>query len=100
MGEQSFKDLASYALACLTTPTSNAIVERIFILRHQYKDEKAKQNVSWNARSHTAHPYPPSFGQKCCKDFLVTEKMISLFNSDIRYTAKEDDDDLAILDSF
>ena len=100
MEEQPFKDLASYALACLTTPTSNAIVERIFSYVTNIKTKQRNRmsvgmlEAILRIRTHL------HFGQKCCKDFLVTEKMISLFNSDIMYTAKEDDDDLAILDSF
>ena len=42
------------------------------------------------------------FGEKCCRDFEVTEKMVSLFKSDIMYsTIKEYEGDyITILDNF
>ena len=40
---KSFKDLAKYALNCLVTPTSNAVVERIFSLVSAVKTKARNQ---------------------------------------------------------
>ncbi len=90
MGEEPFKDLASYALACLITPTSNAIVERISSYVTNIKNKQQNRMSIGMLEAIYTHLH---FGQTCCKDFQVTEKMISLFESDIIYATKEDDHD-------
>ena len=57
VGNSTYGDLAAYALACLTTPTSNAVVERIFIC-HRNKDKVKEPDDLFHARSHCKDSQP------------------------------------------
>ena len=57
VGNSTYGDLAAYALACLTTPTSNAVVERIFIC-HMNKDKVKEQDDLFHTRSHCKDSQP------------------------------------------
>lgn len=98
-GRRSFEELANYAMACLTTPTSNAVVERIFSTLTSVKT-KSRNRLSTEMldaiiriRSHL------SFQGKCCRDFKATPRMLELFNSANLY-GKEGPDDDDIMDVF
>ena len=79
MGEQSFKDYASYALACLTTRTSNAIVERIFSYVTNIKTKQRNRMSIEMLEAILRIRTNLHFGEECCRDFEVTDKMVSLF---------------------
>ncbi|KAK4313003.1 hypothetical protein Pmani_015614 [Petrolisthes manimaculis] len=88
-----FKELSEYALACLTTPVSNAVVERIFstVTNVKTKSRNRLQTDMLNAiiriRSHL------QFQGKCCKDFKVTTRMLELFNSANMYSTMDQTDE-------
>lgn len=82
-----FKDLATYALTCLITPCSNAVVERTFSLVTSIKT-KPRNRMQINMldalvriRSHLI------YSNKCCKDFIVTTDMLDRFNFKQVYSA-------------
>ena len=79
-GNSTYGDLVAYALACLTTPTNSAVVERIFSYVTEIKTK------SWNKMTSSmleaivrirTHLY---FKEKCCKNF-ATKRMLELFTS-------------------
>ncbi len=94
-GSITFGDLATYALACLTTPTSNAVVERVFSYvtgtKTKSRNRMSSPMLEAIVRIRT-HMY---FHEKCCKDFVATKRMLELFNSKNLYSqnAKENLDD-------
>ena len=45
LGDKSFKELATYALNCLTTPVSNAVVERTFSLPAAIKTKQQQDEI-------------------------------------------------------
>ncbi|KAG7174183.1 putative hAT family C-terminal dimerization region-containing protein 15 [Homarus americanus] len=94
-GKRPFEELGTYAMVCLTTPTSNAVVERIF---------STVTNVKTKSRNHLGSEMLDTiirvhshfqFQGKCCRDFKVTPHMMELFNS-----AKEEPGDEDELDVF
>ena len=80
-----FKELSVYVMACLTTPVSNAVVERIFSqvtivkskLRNRMKNETLDAIIRIRNHLH--------MDAKCCKDFVVSPRMLELFTSDVLY---------------
>ncbi|KAG7169528.1 hypothetical protein Hamer_G027703, partial [Homarus americanus] len=94
-GKRPFEELGTYAMACLTTPTSNA-VERIFSTVTNVKTNSRNRLCSEmlgtiiSVRSHL------QFQGKCCRDFKVTPHMMDLFNSANMSEKEEpgDDDEL------
>lgn len=80
-GNRPFEELGEYVMACLTTPTSNAVVERIFSsvtcvktkLRNRLSSTMLDAII--RIRAHL------QFKGKCCKHFEVTQHMLDLFNS-------------------
>ena len=80
-GERPYKEIASYALAALTIPTSNAIVERIF--SHVTNVKTKKRNLlSIKMLDSILHVRLHLQLKKiCCKDFMVTPAMIEKFSS-------------------
>ena len=87
LGKNPFKELATYALASLTNPVSNAVVERIFSqviaikmkLRNRMSVELLNALVRIRSKLH--------FEGKCCRDIIVTTQMLELFNSEQMYGA-------------
>ena len=100
LGEHPFGALANYALSCLTTPISNALVERIFSLVTSVKTKPRNRmstkllEVIVRIRLHL------QFGERCCKDFIVTPRMLSLFSMSYMYKRNETDIDHWIEDLF
>lgn len=80
-GNQPFKELGEYVMSCLTTPTSNAVVERLFSsvtcvktkLRNRLSSTMLDAII--RIRAHL------QFEGKCCRNFEVTQHMLDLFNS-------------------
>ena len=92
-GNAPFRELALYALTCMTTPVSNAVVERVFSTLTNVKT-KARNRLGSEMldaiiriRTHL------QFQGKCCKDFEVTETMIELFTSDNMYVTAVNNDE-------
>ena len=79
--ENCFEELAISALSAYCLPLSNAVVERIFShitnvkskLRNKLSTEVLSGIIRIKSRLH--------FSGKCCKDFTVTKKMLSMFNN-------------------
>ena len=99
-GKCIFKELADYALTCLTTPVSNAVVERIFSTVTNVKT-KARNRLQADMldsviriRSHL------QFQGKCCRDFTVTSHMLELFNSTNMYDSKDQESEADVLAYF
>ncbi|XP_068225886.1 protein FAM200C-like [Palaemon carinicauda] len=101
-GNQPFKELGNYAMACLTTPISNAVVERIFssvtCVKTKLRNRMSTAMLEAILRTRTHL----QFQGKCCKDFKVNQNMLELFNSVNMYEREESEgenaaDILAIL---
>jgi hypothetical protein len=60
---KAFEELATFALTCLITPVSNAVVERIFSLVSPIKTKA--RNIMQNFCFHT-----------CCKDFIASPEIL------------------------
>ena len=88
LGNNPYHDLATYALACLTTPTSNAVVERMFsyvtAVKTKSRNKMSSSMLKAIIRIRT-HLY---FKDKCCKDFVPSKRMLELFTKDIYKNAK------------
>nr|XP_047132553.1 SCAN domain-containing protein 3-like [Hydra vulgaris] len=81
----TFKNLANYALTCLITPVSNAVVERIFSLVSATKT-KARNRISINMLDAVVRIRSELIlSGKCCQDFTISKKMLTNFSSDIVY---------------
>ncbi|CAB3986321.1 zinc finger MYM-type 6-like [Paramuricea clavata] len=78
-----FEDLATFALACLTTPTSNAVVERMFSyvtrIKTKSRNKMSSSMLEAIVRIRT-HLY---FREMCCKDLKPSKRMLELFTKDI-----------------
>ncbi|KAG7159827.1 putative hAT family C-terminal dimerization region-containing protein 16 [Homarus americanus] len=89
--KRPFEELGTYAMACLTTPTSNAVVERIFSTVTNVKTKSRNRlgsemlDAIIRVRSHLQF-------QGCCRDFKVTPHMMELFNSANIYEKEEPGD--------
>ena len=86
VGNSTYGDLAAYALSCLITPTSNAVVERIFSyvtgIKTKSRNKMTSSMLEAIVRIRT-HLY---FKEKCCKNFVATKRMLELFTSKNMYT--------------
>jgi len=101
LGERPFKGLASYALSCLTTPTSNVVVERIFSYVTAVKTKPRNKMSPVMLEAIVRIKTNLHFENKCCKDFRVIPRMLELFNSSMYATEginEDDDDDVMMQD--
>lgn len=93
-GKYVFKELSNYVLACLTTPVSNAVVERIFSTVTNVKTKSRNRlhtdmlDSIIRIRSHL------QFQNKCCKDFKVTARMLQLFNAANMYATPNQEEEI------
>ena len=89
LGNSTYHDLATYALACLTTPTSNAVVEIMFSyvtgVKTKSRNKMSSSMLEAIVRIRT-HLY---FRGKCCKDFRPSKGMLDLFTQDIYKNAND-----------
>ena len=82
MGEKPFQELSKWAPSSLVTPASNAIVERIFSHVTNVKSKLRNRmnikmlNAICRIRCHL------QFRGLCCRDFVPSQAMLKLFNSD------------------
>ncbi|KAK3924462.1 Zinc finger MYM-type protein 1 [Frankliniella fusca] len=80
-GEYPFRELARFALRCLTIPISNAVVERIFsfLAAIKTKQRNRLQHLMLEAllriRAHS------KVSGVCCRTFIPSRNMISRFTS-------------------
>ena len=84
-GERAFDRVAMYALSCLTLPISNAVVERMFstvtLTKTEIKNRMKFQMLDALLRI----KMNLGFEKICCKGFIVTRKMLDLFNKQQMY---------------
>ena len=79
---QAFKELATFVLTCLTTPVSNAVVERIFSLASSVKT-KATNRMQLNLVDTIVRVRAELLlSSICCKDFTASPEMLKNFTSD------------------
>ena len=90
-GANPYKCLATYALACLSTPVSNAFVERMFSHVNAIKTDKRNRMELIMLESVTRVRTTVMVKGKCCKDFVVTKEMLQRFNSNMYHTAADDE---------
>lgn len=79
-GRKPYEALARYALAALTTPVSNALVERIFshvnAVKTKVRNRMKHKMLEAILRIRTTL----IMSGKCCKDLIITESMLEKFN--------------------
>jgi hypothetical protein len=97
---KTFKELSTFALTCLMTPVSNAVVERIFSLVSSIK-MKARNRMQLNLLDAVVRVRAELLlSNKCCKDFIASPEMLKNLTLDkvyaICYThsSGEDSDDM------
>ena len=78
-----FQDLAVYALTCLVTPVSNAVLERIFSLLTAVKTKPRNRMETELLDGIVRIRTDALLKGKCCKDLFILEKMLQRFKSDI-----------------
>ncbi|GFN83845.1 Zinc finger mym-type protein 1 [Plakobranchus ocellatus] len=88
LGHPSFKDISTYALTCLATPVSNAVVERVFSLVNAVKTKPRNRlqtdllDAIVRIRSNLI------LNGKCCQDFSASAAMISAHTSENLYMSQ------------
>jgi hypothetical protein len=81
----SFKELATFALTCLITRLSNAVVAKIFSLVSSIKT-KARNRMQPNLLDAVVRFRAELLlSSKCCKDFISSPEMLNNFTSDKVY---------------
>ncbi|CAK8682851.1 unnamed protein product [Clavelina lepadiformis] len=93
-----YKELAHYALACLATPVSNAIVERMFshVTCVKTKFRNRLKLPMLEAILRVRHCL--IMKGECCKKFDVTQRMFENFNSRMYDLENEDGNKFELLD--
>lgn len=81
LGDKPFKELAAYALNCLTTPVSNAVVERTFSLLASIKTKQRNRMKQELLNAIIRIRSKLQFGENCCVDFSTTKRMLELFTA-------------------
>ena len=88
MQHPQFKELAIFALTCLITPISNAVVERMFSLLTCIKT-KARNRLQLSLLEAIIRIRAEILtSNKCCKEFVPSPKMLNKFKADILYCKK------------
>jgi hypothetical protein len=73
---KAFKELATFALTCLITPVSIAVVERIFSLVSSIKT-KARNRMQLNLIDAIVRVRAELLlSSKCCKDFIASPEIL------------------------
>lgn len=84
-GSHPFTEISEYALSCLVTPVSNAVVERVFshvtYVKNKLRNRMGVRMLDAIIRIRT-HLH---FRGKCCKDFVPNQKMLQLFSTKNMY---------------
>lgn len=88
--DAKFAALANHALSCLSVPSSNATVERLFstvtFIKNKLCNRMSLKTLDTVTRIRTTL----YFQSKCCKDFSVTERMFQLFTTENMYQFDEE----------
>ena len=92
LGDKPFKELATYALNCLTTPVSNAVVERTFSLLASIKTKQRNRMKLELLNAITRIRSKLQFGENCCVDYNMSRRMLQLFTAKQLYTSQEKND--------
>ena len=83
VGNFVYKEFSQYALTCLTTPVSNAIVERMFShvlnIKNKTRNRFKVDMLDAIIRVKTGL----LMDGKCCTQFVPTPQMLQKFNADI-----------------
>ena len=83
LGGKPYKELAQYALACLSCPVSNAVVERIFsqvtVVKNKNRNQMSLKMLNAIVRIRTTL----HMNGQCCDKLAVTNDMLSRFQSDM-----------------
>ena len=82
-GIYAYRQLAAYALACLSTPVSNAFVERVFSYVNAIKTERRNRLGTKMVEAILRIRTTVMTQNKCCKDMVITRAMLERFNSDM-----------------
>ena len=90
MNSHPFKDLAEYALACLSTPVSNAVVERVFSQVTAVKTKTRNRMTSSTLSAIVRIRAHLHFRGICCRQFVPTQDMLRRFNTADMYGRGED----------
>ena len=85
----SFKDLADFALTCLVTPVSNAIVERVFSLVASVKTKARNRMQLQLLDSITRIRAEFLISRKCCNEFVPTQQMLDDFVAEKVYSTNQ-----------
>lgn len=99
-GSKPYEELAGYALSCLTTPVSNAVVERVFSHVNAVKTKVRNRMSLTMLQAILRIQTTLIMTGKCCKDLSITDRMVSLFTTDMydhKYSTSADDDGLSAL---
>ena len=85
LNQNPFQDVAKYALACLTNPVSNAVVEHTFseVATIKTKTRNRMGLGLLSALVRIRNEFHVSGG--CCHDLTVTKRMLEMFNSKQMY---------------
>ena len=84
-----FKHIAQYVLSCLCLPISNAVTESISSLVTCVKTKQRNRMQLKALDSIVRIRSNLNFGGHCCRDVIVTDKMLELFNSKQMYVTSE-----------
>ena len=80
LNENCFEELADTALTANCLPISNAVVERIFSYVTNVKNKQRKKLTTNVLSAIIRMKSRLHFSSNCCKIFVVTVNMLSLFN--------------------
>lgn len=83
---RDFRELAKYALTCLVTPVSNAIVERMFSLVTSVKTKTRNRMQLQLLDAIVRLRAELMISNRCCKDFKASREMLQKFTTDTVYT--------------
>uniref|UniRef100_A0A0B7BRE7 HAT C-terminal dimerisation domain-containing protein n=1 Tax=Arion vulgaris TaxID=1028688 RepID=A0A0B7BRE7_9EUPU len=86
-GNESVKELATFALTCLITPVSIAVIERVFSLVLSVKTKARNRTQLQLLDAILRIRTELLISNKCCKDFTASPNMIKSLSTDKVYGA-------------
>ena len=88
MQHPQFKELAIFALTCLITPVSNAVVERVFSLLTCIKSTARNRLQLALLEAIIRIRAELLVSNRCCNDFVPSANMLKRFKAEILYCKK------------
>ena len=79
VGTRKFKDLADFALACLSVPVSNSTVQQFFTMVSFTKTKTRNQIKSALLELILCIRSELYFAKRCCVEFVCTKEMLARF---------------------